>query len=224
MTPGLRRGLVVSCQAETGSPFNAPGFILAFARAAELGGATAVRLSGARNIRIVRKSISLPIVGITKGTYPNGDVLITPSLKDIDAIIRAGASVVALDATRRKRADGVTGSKMVQMARNRFPALLIADISTLDEGIAAIEGGADFVATTLSGYTRYTREKKRTLPDLELVRHLAVRYPGKVIAEGGFWTPEHVRDAFTAGAFAVVVGTAITRPLEIVKRFVAATR
>lgn len=217
----LSRGLIVSCQAEEGSPFNAPEFIVAFATAAELGGAVGVRVRGIENVRAVRQAISLPIIGITKGTFPNGNVLITPTLDDAQALVEAGADVVALDATDRLRPSGMSGTGMIRKAKEVLSVPVMADISTFTEGIDAANAGADYVGTTLSGYTPGTRQKNMEQPDLQLVQELAAMLPGQVIAEGRIWTPEQAAAAMEAGAFAVVVGTAITRPVDIVRRFVA---
>ncbi|MEK6755787.1 MAG: N-acetylmannosamine-6-phosphate 2-epimerase [Bacteroidota bacterium] len=224
MPSSLQRGLIVSCQAEEHSFFDTPEFIAAFAKAAELGGAVGVRIRGAENIRAVRKAVQLPIIGITKATYLNDEVLITGALDDVEILTNAGADLVALDATKRVRPNGLDGPAMVAEVKRRFSISLVADIATLDEGIAAASAGADFVGTTLSGYTEYTKKIRLDVPDFELIEKLAKKLPEKVIAEGRFWTPEQVAYALRMGAFAVVVGTAITRPIEIVKRFVNATK
>lgn len=217
----IKRGLIVSCQAEEGSPFNSPEFIVAFAKAAELGGAVAVRICGVENIKAVHNKVRIPIIGITKGNYPDGSVLITPTLEDVESVIAAGAAIVAVDATWRTRPNGLTGAEMVRAVKSKHDIYLVADVATLDEGMQAARSGADFVATTLSGYTPYTIEKDMSRPDLELVAELGARLADRVIAEGRIWTPEHASEALRLGAFGVVVGTAITRPVEIVKRFVA---
>lgn len=215
----LKPGLIVSCQAERDSPFNAPEFIVAFAKAVEMGGAVAVRIRDIENIKAVRHAVRVPIIGITKSTYPNGDVLITPTLDDIERILQAGADIVAIDVTDRLRPTGERGVEFLRAARKRFEAPLMADIATLPEGLAAASAGADFVGTTLSGYTEETRQLNTGEPDSELVRKLSTELPGKVIAEGRVWSPEQARKMMQLGAYAVVVGTAITRPIDIVRRF-----
>ncbi len=220
MAVQLKPGLIVSCQAEEGSPFNSPEFIGAFAKAAELGGAVGVRIRGVDNVRAVRNVVSLPIIGITKGLFPNGMVLITPTIEDAAALADAGADVVALDATDRMRPSGMTGTGMIRKAKDILRLPVMADVSTFTEGMDAANAGADYVGTTLSGYTPGTKQKNMEQPDLELVRQLAAMLPGQLIAEGRIWTPEQAVEALQAGAFAVVVGTAITRPVDIVKRFV----
>jgi N-acylglucosamine-6-phosphate 2-epimerase len=216
----LKRGLIVSCQAEEGSPFNSVEYIIAFAKAAELGGAVAVRICGIENIKAVRKEIFLPIIGITKDKYAHGSVLITPALDDVEAIIEAGAEIVAVDATVRIRPNGLSGSAMVKAIERRLNIHIMADVATFEEGMEAANAGADYIGTTLSGYTSYTKQKDMNVPDLDLVAKLAAHLPEQVVAEGRIWTPEQAQDALQLGAHAVVVGTAITRPVDIVKRFV----
>ncbi|MEN9207578.1 MAG: N-acetylmannosamine-6-phosphate 2-epimerase [Gloeomargarita sp. GMQP_bins_120] len=220
----LAPGLIVSCQAEPGSPFYGEGFIRAFAQAAVLGGAVAVRLCGVENVRAVRPCVSVPIIGLTKSTYPDGRVWITPSLADVQALLQAGATVIAVDATLRQRPhQGVTGPTFVRQIKQQWPQVpVLADVDTLEAGIAAAQEGADYVATTLSGYTAATEGSSQETPDLELIRQLRQRVPRPVIAEGRIRTPEQARQAMAAGAYAVVVGSAITRPVEITRWFVAA--
>jgi putative N-acetylmannosamine-6-phosphate epimerase len=222
MTRELQRGLIVSCQAEGDSPFNAPASIAAFARAAEMGGAVAVRICGVENVRAVRQAVRLPIVGLTKGHYADGRVLITPGSEDARAILEAGADAVALDATARRRPGGASSLDLLRDVRNRLSAPVVADVSTYEEGVDAAAAGATYVATTLSGYTPQTESLAGTGPDLALVARLSSACPDRVIAEGRMWTPEQAAAALAAGAFAVVVGTAITRPVDIVRRWVAA--
>ncbi len=216
----IPRGLIVSCQAEEGSPFNAPSFIAAFAQAAEAGGAVALRIRDIENIRAVKRITTLPIIGITKSAYESGEVLITGDVKDVEHIMHAGADVVALDVTKRIRPNGMTGVEFLAEVRKQINVPMMADIATYEEGIAAAEAGAEFVGTTLSGYTSYTSRVRSDVPDFELIERLAAVLPGRVIAEGRIWTPEQASLALKVGAYAVVVGTAITRPIDIVKRFV----
>lgn len=216
----LEHGLIVSCQAEGDSPFNNPPSIAAFARAAEMGGAVAVRINGIDNIRLVRETVRIPVIGMTQSEYVSGEVLITGTLEELEAVYSAGATMAALDGTTRTRPKGLTGTAMISEARKRFDAPLIADISTFDEGSEAIDAGADYVATTLAGFTAATVATATEEPEFRLVHELALNFPHRVIAEGRIWTPEQAAHMFHLGAHAVVVGTAITRPVEIVRRFV----
>ena len=213
----LRGGLVVSCQAPPGDPLHGPGFMAAMARAAVLGGAVGIRAEGPADVRAVRQAVDVPVIGLWKQGAEG--VYITPTLDHARAVAEAGAQIVALDATGRPRPDGSTVPEVVQGLRQAHPCLVMADVSTLAEGVAAAAAGADLVATTLSGYTPYSRQQPG--PDLELVAALAARVDVPVVAEGRIATPREARAALEAGAWAVVVGGAITRPELITARFVA---
>lgn len=209
----MRGRLVVSCQAAETSPLHATEHIVALARATIQGGASGVRIEGVRNVEAVRCAIDLPIIGITKIAQPGYDVYITPSLKDVCDLAMAGADVIAFDATDRPRPAPVA-SIVSEIARHK--KISMADISTLDEARYAIAAGADFVGTTLSGYTSYT--VGAAAPDFALMFELAAAgIP--FVAEGRIWEPEQARHALEIGATFVVVGSAITRPNEITKRF-----
>lgn len=215
----LQRGLIVSCQAEEGSPFNAPEFIAAFAKAAELGGAVGVRVRDPENVRAVRKATKLPIIGLTKGRYASGKVLITPTVEDFYELIIAGVDIVAVDATSRVRPNGMSGIEFLMHVKSSGGIPVVADISDLDEALSAASVGADYVATTLSGYTG-GRVGTESRPDFELIKRISSVTETPVIAEGRIWTPEQARVAVENGAYAVCVGTAITRPTVVVEKFV----
>ena len=218
----LRGGLIVSCQSEGGDPFHHPSLVALFARAAEMGGASGIRAREPENIRAIKQAVALPIVGLTKGQYEDGAVLITPELTDVESLLDAGADLVAVDGTFRRRPSGLTGSDFVAAVKSRWPIPLVADVSTLDEGTAALQAGADFVATTLSGYTGMRSTPLNSEPDWSLLVSLVNSTSKPVIMEGRVWTPLQARRALDLGAFAVVVGTAITRPRVITKVFVEA--
>lgn len=215
----LERGLVVSCQAEEGSPFNSPVFIAAFAKAAELGGAVGVRVRDAENVAAVRGATGLPIIALTKAQYNDGSVLITPDIDEVMKLVDAGADMIALDATQRRRPNGMFGIEFLQLVRSKIANQIVADISNLDEGLSAAQEGADFVATTLSGYVK-APVKTKYEPDYDLIGGIASGTTTPIIAEGRIWSPEQARQALQYGAFAVCVGSAITRPVDIVRRFV----
>ncbi|MCW5979552.1 MAG: N-acetylmannosamine-6-phosphate 2-epimerase [Bryobacteraceae bacterium] len=215
----LRGGLVVSCQAEGDDPFNQPQYVALFARAAEMGGARGIRACGAANIRAIREATPLPIVGITKSQYPDGSVLITGDFGDVHEALEAGAAIIALDATGRIRPNGMRGPEFVARVKAEVGVPLLADVSTFEEGMRALEAGADAVATTLSGYTPDTRGRAGGQPDWDLLRALAGATSLPVILEGGVWTPEEARRGLRLGAHAVVVGTAITRPRLVTRAF-----
>jgi N-acylglucosamine-6-phosphate 2-epimerase len=144
------------------------------------------------------------------------DVYITPSLDDARAVAAAGADMVAVDATLRPRPDGVDLASLVA----ELPVPLLADVDSLEAGLAAREAGAAAVATTLAGYTDNTPSAVE--PDVHLVEVLAAELDCPVFAEGRIATPAQARAAFEAGAFAVVVGAAITDPLALTREFAAA--
>lgn len=213
----LPRGLIVSCQARADNPLHGPQFMGAMALSARDGGAIAIRASGPRDIRAVTAA-GLPIIGIHKLFSDQHPVYITPSFDAAAAIIAAGASVVGLDCTTRPR-DGEPATLLVRRISEELGVEVFADISTLDEGLAAADWGATYVATTLSGYTEATQPKPEG-PDLQLLEALATRLAIPVVAEGRYNSPQLVRQAFDAGAHAVVVGTMITNPREITRSFV----
>lgn len=214
----LPRGLIVSCQARADNPLHGPHFMGAMALAARDGGAVAIRANGPADIAAV-KAAGLPVIGIHKVFSDAYPVYITPNFAAAEAIVAAGAEVVALDCTTRKR-DGESPAMLMRRIREELGAEIFADISTLEEGLAAADWGAAYVATTLSGYTEATQPKPEG-PDLKLLEGLAARLSVPVIAEGRFNTPALVRQGFEAGAHAVVVGTMITNPREITRMFVA---
>ncbi len=216
----LKNGVIVLCHAEGDEPFNFPDYIAAFARAAEMGGASGIRVQGVDNIRSVRSAVNIPITGIIRGTYDDGWALITPDISDIESVINAGADLVALDATQRHRPNGLDGFEFLELVRRQYRVPLIADVSTYIEGVRAAELGADMIATTLSGYTQYTEDRADDFPDFNLIERLTAEVHIPVIAEGRIWSPSEAAHALKCGAYAVVVGSAITRPKVITQRFV----
>lgn len=214
----LRGKLVVSCQAPPGDPLRAPAHMAAMAASVTAGAPVAgVRVQGVEDIEAVRAVVGHPLIGLWKdGTE---GVYITPTAAHARAVAEAGAEIVAADATGRPRPDGRPLSETVE-AVHRAGALFMADVSTVEEGVAAAGLGADLVSTTLSGYTPYSPQQPG--PDLALVRELAGRLDIPVCAEGRLRTPEEARAAMEAGAWAVVVGGAITAPAAIAGRFAAA--
>lgn len=215
----LPRGLIVSCQARADNPLYGPTFMVAMARAAEEAGAVGLRVNGAADIAAVREAVSLPVIGISKLLEPGRDVYITPTYGAARAVIAAGARIVGLDCTARVRKD-IPWREIVAMLKEEGVEVF-ADVSTVSEGMAAAMAGADYVATTLSGYTSETRGGDAG-PDIDLVKALVQKVSVPVVAEGRYKTPDDVARAFDAGAHAVVVGTAITNPREIARGFVAA--
>ncbi|MDI6783437.1 MAG: N-acetylmannosamine-6-phosphate 2-epimerase [bacterium] len=218
----LRGGLIVSCQARPDEPLYGSQIMAAMAKSAALGGAVGIRANTPEDIRAIRAAVSLPLIGLYKITTPGSEVYITPSSSAAQQVAAAGADIIAIDATPRKRARGETVAEIIENIHQHLNKLVMADISTLEEGIAAEQFGADLVSTTLSGYTPYSPQIAG--PDLELVGQLANRIKIPVIAEGRIHTPEELVTALSRGAYAVVIGGAITRPQLITARFVTAIK
>lgn len=213
----LPKGLIVSCQARADNPLHGAQFMAAMALAARDGGAVAIRANGADDVAAVNRA-GLPVIGIQKVFSDHHPVYITPDFQSAAAIVKAGAKIIALDCTERPR-NGEHPSILIRRIKTELGTEVFADISTLDEGLKAADWGADYVATTLSGYSEATMPKPSE-PDLTLLETLAARLAVPVVAEGRYNTPELVRQAFAAGAHAVVVGTMITNPREITRCFV----
>jgi N-acylglucosamine-6-phosphate 2-epimerase len=220
----VQHGLIVSCHIDEEEQETMPDLLSYFARTAERGGAAGLRIEGVDGIRRLRPRTALPIVGFTQGSYDDGSPLITPSIDDAERLIAAGADFVAVDATRRKRPDGSDGFLFFEELRKRFTTLLWADVATFREGVHAAECGADVIATTLAGYTAGTVVKDYQTPDFTLIHELSNALTIPVIAEGRIWTPDSAARAVELGAYAVVVGSAITRPHVVTQMFVNAVR
>lgn len=209
--------LIVSCQARADNPLYGPQFMAAMAKAAEAGGAGGIRANGPEDVAAIRAVTELPILGLYKQWLEPYEVYITPDFAAAQAIAEAGADILALDATPRPRPqEGL--AELIERIHTELDKPVCADVSTLEEGLRAVELGADCVATTLAGYTPYTLKTEG--PDFALLRELVQALAVPVLAEGRFWTPEQVGRAFELGADAVVVGTAITNPREITRRLV----
>jgi len=217
----LRGGIIVSSQAGPESPLNTPTIIAALAKSAELGGAIGFRVDGADNIAAVRAVSALPILGINKWVHEGYDVFITPTLESVAAIARSGADIIAIDGTQRPRPMGEKFADIVRGIHADHHLPVMADIATAREAFIALEQGADVVATTLAGYT--TDSTERGGPAFDVLKEVT-DHGGRVIVEGRIWTVEEVARAFELGAFAVVIGSAITVPEFITRRFVAAAK
>lgn len=212
----LRDSLVASVQASAGTPARDTHVIGALAESALLGGASGLRLNGPEDLRRVRSATAVPLIGLHK-VWNGVRNVITPDVALAEGLAAAGADVIAVDATTEQL--GADFGLLGRIAQaTGLPVM--ADVSTEEEGRRAWEAGAAVVGTTLSGYTPHS--PRQDGPDLDLVAALAAAgIP--TIAEGRYQTPEQVRAAFDAGAFAVVVGGAITDPIALTRRFVAAT-
>jgi N-acylglucosamine-6-phosphate 2-epimerase len=214
----IKGRIIVSCQALSDEPLHGSDIMAKMAIAAEQGGAAAIRANSKEDITAIKKVTKLPVIGIVKRDYPDSTVFITPTLKEVKELLEAKTDVVTIDATSRKRPGNLILEEMVDYIRHQSKAYIMADISTFEEGIMAIELGVDFISTTLSGYTPYSPQMKE--PDFELIKQLSKLGKVPVIAEGRISTPAQAKKALELGAFSVVVGSAITRPQLITKRFV----
>lgn len=215
----LPTGLIVSCQARPDNPLHGSVFMGAMAQAAAEAGAVAIRANGADDVRACAAA-GLPVIGIAKRFDDRFPVYITPGIVDAAPLVEAGAQVIALDATDRPR-DGAPVEDLIP-AIKALGVEVFADVDTAQTGARAAALGADYVGTTLSGYTERTADLKEEGPDLALVRALVQRLDVPIIAEGRFDTPDLALAALDAGSHAVVVGTAITNPRAIATRFVEA--
>jgi N-acylglucosamine-6-phosphate 2-epimerase len=220
----LKGGLVISCQAKEGSPFRQPVIMAAMAKAADMSGAVGIRANGAADIKAIREVTDLPIIGIWKKDYPNCDVYITPTFADAVVVAESGADIIAVDATPRTRPNGEKLKDIIDRIHKELKLPVMADCSTIEEGLEAAKLGADIVATTMSGYTPYSAETlAKGGPDMNMLKTLVAEAGVPVIAEGRFNEPENVEAALEAGALAVVVGTALTAPEWRMKQFTAVT-
>jgi N-acylglucosamine-6-phosphate 2-epimerase len=223
----LKHGLIVSCQAEGDSPFNSPTGVAMFAQAAQQGGAVGIRSEGIAKTRRIVETVSLPTIGLVKTAFADGSVCITGSLQAVEDLLATGCQMVAIDGTFRPRPAPhahLDGPEFVRFVKDTYGCAVMADISTAAEGDACVAAGADCLSTTLSGYTPDTQNVSGDGPDVELLAHLAVKHTLPVIAEGRIHSPQWATIAIERGAWAVVVGTAITRPATITQWYAKAVR
>lgn len=217
----LQGKLIVSCQALPEEPLHSSFIMGRMALAALRGGAGGIRANTVEDITEIKKMVDLPVIGIIKQVYEDSDVYITPTMAEVDALVGIGCDIIAMDTTNRLRTGGKTIDQIFAEVRQKYPnQLFMADSSTPEEAMHAVSIGFDCVGSTMAGYTPYTQG--RTLPALDMIEYLSKNSGVPVIAEGGIHYPEQLRKAFDAGAWCAVVGGAITRPMEITQRFVAA--
>ncbi|WP_237690948.1 N-acetylmannosamine-6-phosphate 2-epimerase [Paenibacillus caui] len=217
----IQKGLIVSCQALEGEPLYGADTMAKMSKAAEIGGAVGIRANSVQDIEAIKRMTKLPIIGIIKRDYKDSDIFITPTMKEINELLAVGIDIIALDATNRTRPGGEALKDLIQYLKKQGQ-LVMADISTLEEALVAEELGADCVSTTLSGYTPYSRQEPG--PDFALVKEAVGKLHIPVIAEGKISTPDEALLMLNAGAHAVVVGSAITRPQLITERYAAKIR
>lgn len=220
----VRGGLIVSCQALPDEPLHSSYIMSRMAYAAFEGGAVGIRANTVEDITEIRKTVDLPVIGIIKKVYDDHqDVYITPTMKEVDALVACGVEAIAIDATNRIRPGGLTLKESFAEVRAKYPdQLFMADCSNVEEGMAAAEMGFDLIGTTMASYTPYTAGC--SLPPYDMIETLVKQCGKPVIAEGNIWTPQDLRRAMDLGVLTAVVGSVITRPREITKRFVAALK
>ena len=221
----IHHGLIVSCQALEEEPLYTKegGVMPLMAKAAAQSGAVGIRANTVRDITQIKQAVALPVIGIIKKDYPGTPMYITVTMAEVDALVACGVDILAVQGTGALRPDGKTSAAFIREVKEKYPGqLIMADIASFEEAMACAGAGADFVGTTMRGYTPET--KGIDTIDFDFIARLARECPAKVIAEGHIHYPEQAKKALEAGAFALVVGGAITRPAEITARFTRAIR
>ena len=208
--------LIVSCQALPDEPLHSPFIMGRMALAAKEGGAVAIRAQSSVDIVEIKKVTGLPVIGLVKRNYADSPIYITPTLKEVEELLTTDCEMIALDMTDRERPEGAKVQELINRI-HEAGRLVLADISTYEEGVTAAAQGADAISTTLSGYTPYSPQLSG--PDVELVRKLAGDLEIPVFAEGRINVPQEIKEVMAAGAYAPIVGSAITRPQLITAKF-----
>lgn len=215
--------LVVSCQALEHEPLHSSFIMSRMAKAAEEGGAKGIRANSVADIAAIKKEVDLPVIGIIKRDYPGAEAFITATMKEIDELMTVKPEIIAVDATSSSRPDGETLATFFATIKEKYPEQkLMADCSTLEEMLYADELGFDYIGTTLVGYTKQSKGMKIEEEDFALFKEALKIIQHPIIAEGNIDTPEKVKRVLELGVYSVVVGSAITRPQLITKKFVEA--
>lgn len=217
----LKGNLIVSCQALETEPLHSSFIMSKMALAAKEGGAKGIRANSVADINAIKEEVDLPVIGIIKRDYPDSPVYITATKQEVAELLTTKAEIIALDGTKQMRPHNEQLADLVAQI-HEGGRLAMADVSTLEEAIAAEKLGFDIVSTTLAGYTPYS--KKTEEPDFDLLAAVVKNVKIPVIMEGHTYLPEHVTEALKIGAYSVVVGSIITRPQLITERYVKATK
>jgi len=221
----LRHKLIVSCQALPNEPLHSDFIMARMAVAAKEGGASGIRANSVIDIKAIKEAVDLPVIGIIKRDYPDAQAFITPTMVEVDELMEAHPEIIALDATNSSRPQGESLKAFFQKVKEKYPQqLLMADCSTLDEMLEADRMGFDFIGTTLVGYTSQSEGDRIEANDFEIIRKALAEIQHPLIAEGNIDSPEKVKRVLELGAFSVVVGSAITRPQLITRKFADATK
>lgn len=217
----IKGGLIVSCQALPGEPLyrEEGGVMPLMAQAALEAGAVGIRTSSVRDVKQIMAAVPLPVIGLVKRKYPGYEAYITPSMAEVDALVETGCQVIALDCTKLTRPGNLSPAELIRQIKQKYPGqMLMADCASLQDAINAADAGVDFVGTTMNGYVR--GDPIQDGPNYALAGQIVRQVKVPLIAEGRIHYPEEARRMLEIGAFAVVVGGAITRPKEIAQRFI----
>lgn len=216
----IYKGLIVSCQALEDEPLHSSFIMGRMALAAKQGGAVGIRANSKEDILEIKRNVNLPIIGIVKRDYEDSDIYITSTMKEVDELMEVGVEIIALDATNRLRPNKVTLTDFVSEIRKKYKdVLLMADCSTYEEAVNADKLGFDFIGTTLVGYTEESKGIHINSNDFELIKNILKAVSKPVIAEGNIDTPEKAKRVLEIGCHSVVVGSIITRPQIITRKF-----
>ena len=217
----IQNNLIVSCQALEDEPLHSSYIMSKMALAAKMGGAKGIRANSVEDIRAIKKEVDLPIIGIIKKDYDGTDIYITTTMKEVDALVEVGVDIIAMDATKQLRLNQQSLDEFFKAVKNKYPhQLFMADCSTVAEAKHADQLGFDFIGTTLVGYTRQSYGHKIEADDFKIIRDIISSVQHPVIGEGNIDTPLKVKRVLELGCYSVVVGSIITRPQVITKRFV----
>ena len=220
MLEDIKNHLIVSCQALEYEPLHSSFIMSKMALAAYQGGAKGIRANTIEDIQAIKKEVDLPIIGIIKQEYEGSVVFITPTIKEVDALVKEGVDIIAMDATIRERPHHIYLDDFFKEIRKKYPnQKFMADCSTIEEAIHADELGFDFIGTTMVGYTKESKGLKIEENDFEIIRTIIQKVKHPVIAEGNIDTPQKAKRVLDLGCYSVVVGSIITRPQLITKRF-----
>jgi len=218
LVQALKNKIVVAIDSPPGDPFGDLELKVAMARAAEVGGAGALRVGGSELIKAVSAEVTIPVIGYIKLDHPDYSIVrVTPTFKDACLAVESGVAILALELTGRVRSDGLTDQEIITKIKNELDVPVIADTSTFDEAVNAEKTGVDMVTTTLVGYTPQSKRSKDF--DFDLLARLCKSIKIPVIAEGHIASPAEAQKAVSMGAYCVVVGSMISRPHLITKKY-----